>query len=87
MEEEEFNVKKSDKWNVLKEFVKKVEVDSDRYILVFYNFGVLSNGKFGIRVNMDDTPYPQSSFIIATNREQYSFGMIVLEALAGEHTV
>ena len=69
MEEEEFKVQKSDKWNVMKEFVKKVEIESDRFIMIFYNFGVNSNGKFGIRINMDDTPHPSSSFIVATNKE------------------
>ena len=57
-EEEEFKVKKSEKWAEMSQLAKKVELEGDKFVLIFFSFGVNSSGRFGARVVVDETPQP-----------------------------
>ena len=57
-EEEEFTVKKSEKWVEMSQLAKKVEIEGDKMVLIFFSFGVASSGKFGARLAVDETALP-----------------------------
>lgn len=86
-EEEEFKVKKSEKWLEMSQLAKKVELEGDKFVLIFFSFGVNSSGRFGARVVVDETPQPQSTYITTNMPDGMAIGWACMELFSGEHAI
>lgn len=42
----------------MSQLAKKVEIQGDKMVLIFFSFGVASTGKFGARLTVDETALP-----------------------------